>query len=329
MRDSIITPDLLGPYHNSDSPLQVGSVQCMQFKSTDIGPCYLTEEERNARRYDVDTGEVYERDILRADLSKALTETGIKDPPKNLKKLQEMSRSRNLPVKYQKKKIQFGWVGKPKGALQILFERGWIDPTRIKEYTKKGKSSDESLSVDRLMNMQKDFLNKVTLLQYHASKLGVTLDRSPKCHPELAGEGIEYAWGLAKLLYRRSPLSDKRNKDSFRKLVYKCLSNEDVLHIHQARACSRKARQYMLMYQAVEDIKFEEIDGIEVGTLVNKYSVLESSIKLFRRLQKKKNKHRGVLDNQLSDIKALEDGVKTDDNKEHLIRYVVKKMVSL
>ena len=288
----------------------------------------MTKEEREARRYDVDIGEVYKQDILRANVRKALKETSIKDPPRKLKKLQEMSTLHNLPVKYQKK-IHLGWVGKPKGAMQILFEQGWIDPTCIRQYTKKGTTSDDSLSVDRLMNLQKDFQNEVTLLQYHASKLGVTLDRSPKCHPELAGEGIAYAWGLAKLRYRQSPLSEKRNKDSFQKLVYKCLNNEDVLNIDQARACSWKARQYMLMYKAVEDIKFEEIDGIQVGTLVNKYSVLESSINLFRKLQKKKSKHRGVLDNQLSDIKALEKGVKTDDNKEHLIRYVVNKMVSL
>ena len=63
MPNPVITPDLLGPYHNSEYPLQPGSVQSMQFKSTDTGPCYMTKEEREARRYDVDTGEVYKRDI--------------------------------------------------------------------------------------------------------------------------------------------------------------------------------------------------------------------------------------------------------------------------
>ena len=32
---------------------------------------------------------------------------------------------------------------------------------------------------------------------------GHILQMSPKCHPELAGHGIEYAWGAAKLRFRR------------------------------------------------------------------------------------------------------------------------------
>ena len=30
-------------------------------------------------------------------------------------------------------------------------------------------------------------------------KIGVSLRKTPKCHPEIAGQGIEYAWGYAKL----------------------------------------------------------------------------------------------------------------------------------
>ena len=43
-----------------------------------------------------------------------------------------------------------------------------------------------------MMKLQQDFTNEITLLQLHAQKLGVSIDHSPKCHPELAGEGIEY-----------------------------------------------------------------------------------------------------------------------------------------
>ena len=34
--------------------------------------------------------------------------------------------------------IQEGWLGKPKGALQVLFEQGWIDPNLIQHYTGNG-----------------------------------------------------------------------------------------------------------------------------------------------------------------------------------------------
>jgi hypothetical protein len=54
------------------------------------------------------------------------------------------------------------------------------------------------------------------------------MDRTPKCHCELAGEGIEYAWGCAKNHYRRQPLKDKRARqgqlpsDSEKMLFKKC-----------------------------------------------------------------------------------------------------------
>ena len=122
--------------------------------------------------------------------------------------------------------IDEGWVGKLKGALQILFERGWVDPQKIGEYTWKGKDSkNESMlasddeygrnkfSLQYLIQLQDDFKNELTLLQYHASKLGVVLDRSPKCHPEIAGEGIEYGWAFSKQEYRRLPITLKRSKN--------------------------------------------------------------------------------------------------------------------
>ena len=51
------------------------------------------------------------------------------------------------------------------------------------------------------MQKQPDFLSELTLLKYHGTKLGVVIDRTPKCHPEMAGEGIKYAWALVKLFY--------------------------------------------------------------------------------------------------------------------------------
>ena len=47
------------------------------------------------------------------------------------------------------------------------------------------------------MSKQPDFLEEETLLQYYARELGVESDRSPKCHPEIAGEGIEFDWGCS------------------------------------------------------------------------------------------------------------------------------------
>ena len=44
-----------------------------------------------------------------------------------------------------------------------------------------------------------DFENEETRLQYVGRKLGIVVDRSPKYHPEVAGEDIEYFWGCASI----------------------------------------------------------------------------------------------------------------------------------
>ena len=115
-----------------------------------------------------------------------------------------MCQQKNLPVKFTTEIIEEGWLGKPKGSLQVLFERGWLDPSNLSKYTEKGRHDNmglllEDTSIKLLMQKQQDFMSELTLLQFHGNKLGVTIDRSPKCHPEITGEGIEFIWAIAKL----------------------------------------------------------------------------------------------------------------------------------
>ena len=56
MQNIEITPNLLGPFHSSSSPLQVGMSQSMQYTSIDPGPCYLTAEGKVKHRYDINMG---------------------------------------------------------------------------------------------------------------------------------------------------------------------------------------------------------------------------------------------------------------------------------
>lgn len=58
-----------------------------------------------------------------------------------------------------------------------------------------------------------DFKKEITLLQFRATQLNVRVECSPKYHPEIAGEGIEYCWALAKNTYRGYPLRDKKKRD--------------------------------------------------------------------------------------------------------------------
>ena len=93
---------------------------------------------------------------------------------------------------------------------------------------------DESTSIKKLIERQQDFISELTLLQYHSQQLGVVLDRSPKCHPEIAGEGIEYLWALAKLHYRSQRIERKRGKDKFHQLVVECTDGNVNLNVERA-----------------------------------------------------------------------------------------------
>ena len=55
-----------------------------------------------------------------------------------------------------------------------------------------------------------DFVNEEGSLQHVAKLLGVTVMLTPKCHPEMAGEGVEYAWAGAKNAYCNLALKDKQ-----------------------------------------------------------------------------------------------------------------------
>lgn len=129
-------------------------------------------------------------------------------------------------------KIEEGWQGKPKGLLQILWERGWIDANNLGNYTMGGRQNASGVlmkntSLKLLMANCIDFEEEESLLQHYGRELGVTVDRTPKCHCELAGEGIEYAWGFSKNYYRTLSLSDKKGKQNFLNAVNKCISIVD------------------------------------------------------------------------------------------------------
>ena len=332
MRSSVLTSSCFGPFHDDSYALQVGSEQKMQFSENDPGPFYLAEHERIQRRHDIDTGTTRTRDVLKADLIKALR-TKIKDPCGSKEKLQEIAKAYNIPTQFEERKILEGWVGRPKGALQILYERGWIEPNKAHLYSKngrKGPDGSNQYSIKALMEMQEDFTQELTLLQYHASLLGVTIERTPKCHPEIAGEGIEYNWALSKTEYRKSPVKEKKCKESFKKLVRKCMDNKTILSLSRVRSCSRKARDYMILYKAVESLNLNESDGIDGKTFMNKHVILEDSIKLYRQLQRTKKSHRSVLDSQLYDVRMVElENPLEKDTKEELVCCLVSKMIKI
>ena len=131
-----------------------------------------------------------------------------------------MADAHNIETSLTYEVIVQGWMGKPKGMKQVAFERRLLDVESYKKYNKDGavkvdgeRMIDEKYSLNKILSCCDDFKNELTLLQYTGLEIGrdkkinVNIDRSPKCHPEVAGEGIEYTWACSKMYLRRQPLS--------------------------------------------------------------------------------------------------------------------------
>jgi hypothetical protein len=180
-------------------------------------------------------------------------------------------------------------------------------------YTKKGTKDArgvlvEDTSLKKLMNKQQDFLSDLTLLQYHAAKLDTIVDHTLKCHPELAGEGIEYVWVLAKLFYHSQAIALKRSKDKFRALVQRCTSSTEVVTISQVQKCSIQAREYMLAYKAIDEILKEQNDNENMNTDTTHHQIQQASsfnYKLIEKSIKTYKTHRNALDTDTKWIRKL------------------------
>jgi hypothetical protein len=138
------------------------------------------------------------------------------------KELQELCALNDVPIFVQTNGIVEGWEGKAKGMLQILFERGFLDPSKIAnrdlskitDCTVDGRNDAfgnllPETSLRCHVAQLSDFQDEETLMQQHGKSLRVKVDRTPKCHPGMAGEGVEHAWAGAKGFFRRLPLSER------------------------------------------------------------------------------------------------------------------------
>ena len=195
-----------------------------------------------------------------------------------------------------------GWEGKPTGMLQILRENGFIDSnipaeSLYKAHTianKEDRYGNEvpNTGLAEMVSALPDFVREKTLLQYHAESRSKTdgcqimMIRSPKCHPEIAGEGIEYDWAAAKSFYRRLKKEDKDTKEKFTKRVQESL---DSINLNARQSFSRRAREYMLAYDAIQKMEKEDDNGNDEGEKMK----LASAYLLDKVVNLRKS-HRGV-----------------------------------
>ena len=77
---------------------------------------------------------------------------------------------------------------------------------------------------------------------------------TPKCHPEIADNGVEYAQGYSKLRFRKD-----FNDAVARNLKVNMLKSldQEVLDINWIRKFARKAREYKLTYLLMFDLSDE------------------------------------------------------------------------
>ena len=130
-----------------------------------------------------------------------------------------MASAQDIPLTKIVPNDDAGWVGKQKGLLQVLWERGWIDESRLDDYAiiKKDYAGavDKELSLQCIMESCLDFADEMTELQSMGEKMGVRVISTTKFHAGMAGEGIEYLWGVVKSWYHFKPLHKKWKKASF------------------------------------------------------------------------------------------------------------------
>ncbi|KAI2503418.1 hypothetical protein MHU86_11047 [Fragilaria crotonensis] len=256
MRDTVIMSQ--EGYLGTHSPtLGIGDTQSMVFNTDDCGPWYLTPEQRDLQRHDRIMGKEASQLKTKKTLLEELNEKGVTLQQKRgytKAELQELARNNSIETHKEVDKILSGWEGKSKGMLQVLWERGLIDPSELDKYTVDGKKDTISGKIDLRYSLRHliaecaDFKDEETALQYLGSQLGITVLLTPKFHAELAGEGIEFCWGHAKAFYRRVPVSQKRGRENFKQLVRDSTCSIKELTKERMGKFASRARAYICTY---------------------------------------------------------------------------------
>ena len=155
-----------------------------------------------------------------------------------------------------------GYIGAPKGLKQYLWERGlFFDRAenadcKLKSCLSKGKGCPmmekvgkgdkhfrpHTFSMQHVLGQCRDFANETSALEEKYKALGMILIMSPKGHPELAGKGIEFSWGVSKKYFRK--INNCVGKD----LHANILKSFTVLDLAQFRRNSRRTRRYRDAY---------------------------------------------------------------------------------
>ena len=236
---TVITEGCLGPFAASishggeviDRKLKIGETQPMVFTADDPPPFYAPD----APKHDVLTGETKQR------------------RKKKQKKQGNLERQMGVaPAAAEEEDgeeeavVKGGYVGKPKGLLDVLFERGLLDPQLLQggkagnptQYARDPKVidgiPDESRSLVSMLARCADFQNEPTAMQELTEDLGHVQEKTPKKHPEIAGRGVEYCWGKSKVHFRHNN-NFSSNAANLEERVKESMNTADVLTLGRVR----------------------------------------------------------------------------------------------
>jgi hypothetical protein len=297
--------------------IKLGEVQHMSFRIDDLPPVLKPL----CPKIPTATGKTITRALNVAEMKLCLEAEKLNSDGKRQVLLDRCIEA-GLPVQLTSIVMTPGYVGEPKGAAHIAFERGFFDASlklpngkkvsfagsklqaveaaesdeaeeaaAIIDHRKKKKPKvkrDKETSVREILKRCDNFANETPQLEYIAQKhLGAFIRLTPKCHPEIAGRGIEYAWGYAKLRFRRG-INDAV-ASHLEENVKAALSRE-VLTINRLRKFARKARDYKLTYSYLVALA----DGEDASAAKGR---IEHLTKLFKQ-------HRSALD---ADYKFIAD----------------------
>jgi hypothetical protein len=120
------------------------------FATSDVGPFWMSADESELNRKDHLTTETIKRfrnksNLLKDLQAKGVSATGMKD------ELQVLCKNKDIPIVEQLDEVVEGCEQKPKGMLQILWERGFIDPAKKKEFYVKYIRKQKKIGVKQSM----------------------------------------------------------------------------------------------------------------------------------------------------------------------------------
>ena len=140
-----------------------------------------------------------------------------------------------------KKKVDKGYAGTAKGVAQVLWERGlWKDGMKMSLNPNDPRHFEFSAK-DVLANTA-DYRAEIGAMEDLIESRGHIVIFTPKGHPEIAGAGIEYDWGVSKQFFRR-------DNNHIAKTCEKTVRNSlDKISLQVAKHTARKARSYMRAY---------------------------------------------------------------------------------